>query len=212
MSAVRRLDSLSSRIVAVHEMLDSMRVPHQFGGAIALAWYRSPRATTDIDLNVTLSPGEAEPVLGALGHLGVSVSEADRVTIERDGQARLDWDGSYLDIFFATLELHREMATCSREVAFGPVLIPILAPEHLIVCKAVFDRPKDWVDIEEILGWGTEVEGERVLRWMGQLLGTGSAQYGRLAELLVPARADKSSEHATIAMQGSGRESDRETM
>jgi hypothetical protein len=172
--------------VAVHEMLDSMRVPHQFGGAIALAWYRSPRATTDIDLNVTLSPSEAEPVLGALSHLGVSVAESERAAIERDGQARLDWEGSYLDVFFATLDLHREMETSSREVTFGPVHIPILSPEHLIVCKAIFDRPKDWVDIEEIVGWGTEVEGEMVLGWIDELLGADSAQRERLAELLVP--------------------------
>jgi hypothetical protein len=172
--------------VAVHEMLDSMRVPHQFGGAIALAWYRSPRATTDIDLNVTLTPAEAEPVLGALSHLGVSVAKSDRSAIERDGQARLDWDGSYLDVFFATLDLHREMETSSREVAFGPVHIPILSPEHLIVCKAIFDRPKDWVDIEEIVGWGTEVEGELVLRWIDELLGADSAQHERLVDLLVP--------------------------
>ena len=186
MSGAGGLDGLSSRIVAVHEMLDSMRVPHQFGGAIALAWYRSPRATTDIDLNVTLSPSEAEPVLGALPHLGVSVSESDRAAIERDGQARLDWDGSYLDIFFATLELHREMATSSHEVAFGPVHIPILSPEHLIVCKAVFDRPKDWVDIEEIVGWGTKVEGASVLRWTDELLGADSDQHERLVGLLGP--------------------------
>lgn len=188
MNGVRRLDGLSSRIVAVHEMLDSMRVPHQFGGAIALAWYRSPRATTDIDLNVTLSPSEAEPVLGAFSHLGVSVTESDRAIIDRDGQARLDWEGSYLDVFFATLDLHREMAIRSHEVAFGPVHIPILSPEHLIVCKAVFDRPKDWVDIEEIVGWGTEVDGETVLGWVNELLGADSAQYERLAELLVPVR------------------------
>jgi hypothetical protein len=175
MSGARGLDGLSARIVSVHEMLDSMRVPHQFGGAIALAWYRSPRATTDIDLNVTLSPAGAEPVLGALSHLGVSVSESDRATIERDGQARLDWDSSYLDVFFATLELHHEMASHAREVPFGPVRIPILAPEHLIVCKAIFDRPKDWVDIEEIVSWGTRVE----------LLGADSAQHERLVELLV---------------------------
>jgi hypothetical protein len=187
-SASRRLDGLSSRIVALHEMLDSMRVSHQFGGAIALAWYRSPRATTDIDVNVTLSPSEGEPVLGALLHLGVSISPADRATIERDGQARLDWEGSYLDLFFATLELHREMAVSSREVAFGPVRIPILSPEHLIVCKAIFDRPKDWVDIEEIVGWGTEVEQTNVLRWIDELLGTDSAQHERLAALLTPAR------------------------
>ena len=185
-SGARRLDGLSSKIVAVHEMLDSMRGPYQFGGAIELGWYRSPRATTDIDLNVTLSPSEAEPVLGALSHLGVSVSKSDRAAIERDGQARLDWDGSYLDIFFATLELHREMARSSNEVAFGPVRIPILSAEHLIVCKAIFDRPKDWVDIEEIVGWGTEVEGESVLRWIDKLLGAESAQHERLVDLLAP--------------------------
>lgn len=184
MSESRRLDGLSSRIVAAHEMLDSLGVAHQFGGAIALAWYRSPRATTDIDLNVTLAPSEAEPVLGALRHLGVSVSAADRATIARDGQARLDWDGSYLDLFFATLDLHREMAERSREVSFGLVPIPILAPEHLIVCKAIFDRPKDWVDIEEIVAWGTEVDAAAALGWVEELLGVESAQYVRLAELL----------------------------
>ena len=170
----------------MHEMLDSLSVPHQFGGAIALAWYRSPRATTDIDLNITLAPSEAEPVLGALRHLGVSISEADRATIARDGQARLDWDGSYLDLFFATLDLHQEMAERSHEVSFGSVPIPILAAEHLIVCKAIFDRPKDWVDIEEILAWGTDLDETTVLGWTGKLLGAESAQHVRLSGLLEP--------------------------
>lgn len=167
-------------------MLDSLRVPHQFGGAIALAWYRSPRATTDIDLNVTLTPDEAEPVLGAIAHLGVSISASDRDTIGRDGQVRLDWEGSYLDLFFATLDLHREMAICARKVSFGRVYIPILSPEHLMVCKAIFDRPKDWVDIEEIVSWGTEVDRMTVLRWIDDLLGADSAQHERLASLLGP--------------------------
>ncbi len=161
MSGPGGLEGLAARIVGVHEMLESMRVPHQFGGAVALAWYRNPRATTDIDLNVTLPPEDAEPVLGALTHLGVTVSQADRATIARDGQARLDWDGSYLDVFFATLDLHQDMAKRSHTVDFGPVQIPILSPEHLIVCKAIFNRPKDWVDIEETVAWGTPVERSR---------------------------------------------------
>jgi hypothetical protein len=148
MSGPGGLDGLAARIVAVHQMLDSMRITH-LGGAVALAWYRNPRATTDIDLNVTLPPEDAKPVLGALTRLGVTVSQADRAVVARDGQARLGWDGSYLDLFFATLDLHEDMAKCSRQVDFGPVQIPILSPEHLIVCKAIFDRPKDWVDIEE---------------------------------------------------------------
>lgn len=182
--ASRRLDALSARIVSLHEMLDSLQVPHQFGGAIALAWYRSPRATTDVDVNVTLPPENADPLLGALTHLGVSVSPEDRSSIARDGQARLDWDGYLLDLFFATLDLHQEMAADAREVAFGPTRIPILSPEHLIVCKATFNRPKDWVDIEEMIAWGTSVDTRIVLRWIEEMLGANSDQYARLAELL----------------------------
>lgn len=184
MAATGALGGLTAKIVSVHEMLDSLHVTHQFGGAIALAWYRSPRATTDVDLNITVAPADAAPILGALAHLGVTISPADQAAIERDGQARLDWDGSYLDLFFATLKLHQAMAERSREVQFGPVQIPILSPEHLIVCKAVFDRPKDWVDIEEILAWGTEIDRGEVLSWIERLLGRDSEQYGRLVALV----------------------------
>jgi hypothetical protein len=190
MSTPAPLGGLAAQVVAAHEMLDSLQVEHQFGGAIALAWYRSPRATIDIDLNVTIRPDDAAPVLGALTHLGVQISDVDRATIERDGQARLTWGESYLDLFFATLDLHREMAARARLVQFGPVRIPILAPEHLIVCKAVFDRPKDWVDIEEMIAWGTEIESEEVMRWVEEILGEGSEQHARLQAMLGPATRD----------------------
>jgi len=187
-AAAGGLSGLAAKIAAVHEMLDSIRVPHQFGGAVALAWYRSPRATIDVDLNITAAPADAEPILGALAHLGVEVSRANHAAIKRDGQARLDWEGSYLDLFFATLELHREMAVKARTVTFGPVEIPILSPEHLIVCKAVFSRPKDWVDIEEMLAWGTEIDEAEVMRWIEEILGADAEQHARLGGLL---RADE---------------------
>jgi hypothetical protein len=183
-SSTGELNDLAPKIVSLHEMLDSAGVPHQFGGAIALAWYRNPRATTDIDVNLTLPPHAAEPVLGLMGRLGVGVTPEDRAAIARDGQARLDWDGSYLDVFFATMELHFEMAERARSVHFGPVDIPILAPEHLIACKAIFDRPKDWLDITEIIRWGTEIDRQGTLYWVGEILGQESEAYVRLHELL----------------------------
>jgi hypothetical protein len=119
-----------------------------------------------------------------LSRLGVTVTPENRAAIALDGQARLDWDGSYLDVFFATIALHTEMAERARLVQFGPVDIPILAPEDLIICKAIFDRPKDWLDIEEMLRWGTKVDTATVLAWVGEILGPESGQYARLAELL----------------------------
>jgi hypothetical protein len=183
-SSTGELTDLGPKIVSLHEMLDSAGVPHQFGGAIALAWYRNPRATTDIDVNLTLPPAAAEPVLGLLARIGVMVTPEDRAAIARDGQVRLDWDGSYLDVFFATMDLHLEMADRARVVRFGPVEISILAPEHLIACKAIFDRPKDWLDITEILRWGTDVDVVRTLYWVGDILGPEAEQYARLAGLL----------------------------
>jgi hypothetical protein len=185
-----RLGSLARRIVTLHETLDSLRVPHQFGGALALAWYRNPRATTDIDVNLTLPPDAAPPLLGALSVLGVTVTDADLSLVARDGQARLDWEGSYLDVFFATLDFHHDMARAARLVRFGPVEIPILAPEHLVVCKAVFDRPKDWVDIEEMVAWGTPIDAATALGWMDSIVRGRSPQRTRLARLL--ATADQS--------------------
>ena len=109
--------------------------------------------------------------------------------IAADGQARLDWGGSYLDVFFATLDLHYEMAEHARTVRFDALDIPILGPEDLVICKAVFDRPKDWLDIEEMLRWGTEVDPVRTLRWVGDILGPASEQYTRLHGLLAAGAA-----------------------
>ncbi len=195
-SRTEHFEDLAARIVALHEMLDSAGVPHQFGGALALAWYRNPRATTDIDVNLTLPPAAAEPVLALLARLGVTVTPEDRAAIARDGQVRLDWGGSCLDVFFATMDLHFEMAAHARLVRFGAVDIPILAPEDLIICKAVFDRPKDWLDIEEMLRWGTEVDAARTLGWVGEILGPESQEYTRLHELLSAGAVD-TLDHAT---------------
>ncbi|HEX3794786.1 MAG TPA: nucleotidyl transferase AbiEii/AbiGii toxin family protein [Acidimicrobiales bacterium] len=184
MTEVSAFGNLAPKIVSLHEMLGSIGVPHQFGGAIALAWYRNPRATTDIDINLTVPPAAAPGVLGALAQIGVTVTAEDLVIIDRDGQIRLNWDGAYLDVFFAIFELHQEMAELARTVRFVSIEIPILAPEHLVVCKAIFDRPKDWLDIEEIIRWGTELDAALVLKWVAFILRSDAPQYQRLVTLI----------------------------
>ena len=67
---------------------------------------------------------------------------------------------------------------------FGDATIPILAAEHLIVCKAVFNRPKDWVDIDAMLRGGAELDVAEVLRWVAASPATPTpATTGSLAVL-----------------------------
>jgi hypothetical protein len=62
--------------------------------------------------------------------------------------------------------------------------IPILAPEHLVVCKAIFDRSRDWVDIEAMIVWGTDIDKVDALGWMAEFLGEGSEPFAHLDDLL----------------------------
>jgi hypothetical protein len=54
----------------------------------------------------------------------------------------------------------------------------------VIVCKVVFDRPKDWLDVEEMIAWGTAIDEAEVLGWVQEILGGASEQHARLTALL----------------------------
>ena len=45
------------------------------------------------------------------------------------------------------------------------------APEHLAVFKAMFDRPKDWVDIEQMLVATSGLDVADVESWLERMVG-----------------------------------------
>ena len=60
----------------------------------------------------------------------------------------------------------------------------MLSAEHLTVCKVVFDRPQDWVDIDAMIAQGTRIDTAEVLRWVGRIAGDTDPRYDRIAALL----------------------------
>jgi hypothetical protein len=174
--------SLPDKVVAVHRALADARIGHAFGGALALAYYAEPRTTIDIDLNAFVPPGEHEAIHAALGPLGVG-DDVDAAAVERDGQCRWWWGRTPLDVFFAYDELHAAMRGAVRRVPFGEDTLPILAPEHLVVCKAVFDRPKDWLDIEQVLVCVGDLDVREIAGWLERIGGAGDPRRERFAQL-----------------------------
>ena len=94
------------------------------------------------------------------------------------------WEGTPIDLFFAYDAFHDAAATALRVVPFADRSIPILSPEHLVVCKAVFNRPKDWVDIDAVLAAGTDIDVAEALRWVGRIAGDEDPRFERLAALV----------------------------
>jgi len=174
--------SLPDKVLAIHARLRNARIGHAFGGALALAYYAEPRATIDIDLNVFVSPDEHAAVHTALAPLGVA-DEVDEAALARDGQCRWWWGRTPVDLFFAYDELHDAMRRATRTVPFGEQTITVLSPEHLTVCKAVFDRPKDWLDIEQILVCEADLDVAEIERWLTRIAGPVDRRTERFAEL-----------------------------
>ena len=147
--------TLTEKVVALHRALDEPGVPHAIGGAIALAyWTLDPRGTSDIDVNVFVGVEEAGRVLAALPE-GIAQPRGTKAKLVRDGQIRLWWDDTPVDLFFDYAPVHADAAAHRRVVEFAGAQIPILGAVELAVFKAMFDRPRDWGDIAELKRAGT---------------------------------------------------------
>lgn len=161
--------SLPEKVRALDDALQA--VPHAFGGAIALAYYAEPRATVDIDVNVFVQEADAQRGIEPLREIGVTVGGAAVTRAATEGQVRLPWDGTPVDLFFSHDEFHDAAERSVRTVPFADGVIPILGPEHLVVCKVVFDRPKDWVDIAAMREAGTRLDAAETVRWVQRIVG-----------------------------------------
>lgn len=174
--------SLPDKVTAIHHALDEAGVPHAIGGALALAYYAEPRATIDVDINVFVHTDEWPAIRDAIAPLGVDV-EVDEKELSRDGQVRIWWDRNPVDLFFSYDPFHDEMRRGARKVPFNGVTIPILGPEHLAVCKAMFDRPKDWLDIEQMLVATSPLDLEEIKGWLERMVGKDNPRLSRLLEI-----------------------------
>lgn len=181
--------TLPERLVALHRALARRRIPHAFGGAIALAyWTRDPRATSDIDVNVFLPAADAAKALRALPP-EVTQPDGTAEAIARDGQIRLWWDETPVDLFFDTVPVHDDAARQRRRVPFARTQIPVLGPEQLAIFKTMFDRTRDWADIEAMLAAET-LDVDAVRETLQTMLPPADHRFARLDEALVRARGD----------------------
>ncbi len=157
------MSELAEKLLAIHRAFDTAGIPHAFGGAIALAYCTGePRATVDIDMNAFVGPAEAGRALGAFPE-GVSIGHRDLDSAEQEGQVRLFWNDTPIDLFFSYHDFHEHAAERVRMVPFDGVEIPILACEDLVVLKTFFARTQDWADIEAVAAAGS-VEDNAIRR------------------------------------------------
>jgi hypothetical protein len=164
------VSELGDQLLAIHHAFDAARIPHAIGGAIALGYCTlEPRGTRDLDINVFIGPERAKDMFAALPE-GLEFSGLSLEQAERDGQVRLRWGITPIDLFLSVLPFHDHVAAHVRMVSFEGHTIPVLGCTALAVFKAIFDRPRDWVDIEA-MAEARSLDIDAAERWIIEMVG-----------------------------------------
>jgi hypothetical protein len=177
--------SIVDKMLAIGAALEDKHFPHAFGGALALAFCTErARGTIDIDVNVFVAQDQARTVVEALPGQVVA-TDGDLIALDRDGQTRLWWEQTPVDLFLDTTEFHVEAAQRRQFHEFGGRQLPFLGCSDLAVFKAFFNRTKDWADLEEMLAIGA-INVDQTIGVLVRYLGEDDERVTRLRALTTP--------------------------
>lgn len=175
---------LPGKVVKLHQALDRADIPHAFGGAIAVGYYREPRATIDIDVCIFVQPADRKKVLDSLATL-FPLPDRDALGEDISGreQGQAKWGRTKIDLFFSFLDFHESVAARTRIEDYEGTAIPILSAEDIIIFKVIYGRAQDWADIEAVFELrGEELDLEYMTDWIRKLVGDKDS-IGRLKQL-----------------------------
>lgn len=148
-----------SDVPAAHEValhiastLNSSGIDYAIGGALALNLWGPARGTRDVDINLFIQASALGDAFEALELAGV-ILDRDKCLrrSKREGMFVGDYNGMRIDVFVPSIEFSW-VAAASRvtvQTDHGP--IDFLSAEALAVFKLLFFRPKDIVDLSNLI-------------------------------------------------------------
>jgi hypothetical protein len=100
-------------------------------------------------------------------------------------QVRIEWAGTPIGLFFAYDPFHDSCRHRTVFVEFLTTIIPILSAEDIAIFKALYNRAKDWLDIEQLLATQAGAfDASYVRRWIGGMLPDTDPARTRLEALM----------------------------
>jgi predicted nucleotidyltransferase len=146
-------------LAAVVELLDRLNFPYAVMGGIAVRAYAIPRATYDVDLTIAVEHSQVPELFVALKNLDFAIPEpyesgwVDRIS----GMPLLKLKRYYeettldVDLFLVESEFQKKVMKRRVQVDTEGQNYWMVTPEDLILFKLVADRPRDHVDVADML-------------------------------------------------------------
>jgi predicted nucleotidyltransferase len=161
------LDRLTAPLAALMEWFRDADLRGAVIGGVAASLLGKPRLTDDVDALVL--DADAETLLRSGTRFGFSPRIADAAEFSRQTRVLLlryqpgDID---IDISLGALPFEDEVIERSTWLHVGNVRIRLASAEDLIIMKAVAGRPRDMMDIENVIRANPDLDIERIRRWV----------------------------------------------
>lgn len=150
------LEAVLFRLV---DILEAEGICYMLMGGMATRIWGLPRSTFDVDLTVALDPDALSRFSVRLEDAGFVVPEPHRKgfadTLKGMGKFSFhDYAFSppiLVDCFLPTTTYQRKAISRRREVELEARKVWVISPEDLILHKLVASRPRDLIDIDDVL-------------------------------------------------------------
>ena len=169
MSESAELEPLVSALNALARWFEREGIEGAIVGGVAASLLGRPRMTRDVDAVVLVDEYGWERFVVSGRRSGfdpriddpIEFARRTRVLLMRHTSSGID-----IDISLGALPFEREMIDRHQSMTVGPVTIPVITPEDLIIMKALARRPRDMADIESVLDANPEMDLDRIRDWL----------------------------------------------
>jgi hypothetical protein len=172
--------------VALIDGLDRAGFEYALSGAVALAYYTTPRATVDLDVAVNADSTRLPELVRVLREAGCDLDEDRALAAAERGDFGARWRGIRIDLFLPVLALSHEAMQRRVRVPFGERQAWILSAEDVALFKLIFGRTKDQADLERLFAAQRgRLDLDYLDRWVAELFAADDVRQRRYGELRV---------------------------
>lgn len=164
-----QLEPLVPTIKALQTLIEKFESKGIVIGGAAICLLGQPRMTADVDAMLLVTNDDLAKVFDVARQVGFVPRRKDAETFARRNRILLlhhPETGSDVDISMGAMPLEQEMVERSRLMRFGSLRVRLPSIEDLIILKAIAHRPKDLIDVRNLIELYPKLDKARIENWV----------------------------------------------
>lgn len=171
------MTDLTAALYDIVDVLEDLHIPYVVMGGIAVRVHGIPRPTHDVDFTISLPRASLPQFFANATAKGFTVPEAyetgwvDQVAGMPLVKLRiyLESHGVDVDVFLAESNFQRSLLSRRQSHDYEGRAIAFVSPEDLILLKLVANRPRDLIDVGDVLFVQGQLDETYLRSWADEL-------------------------------------------